>query len=74
MNIYAKYGDKVIVTDESIKNGYDCVEEHARKLLEIGKTYTINYTEVDGWTTAVFLVEFPNEEFNSVTFEDYKEK
>ena len=37
MDIYAEEGTKVIVTEDSIKNGYDLVEEHARKFLKVGK-------------------------------------
>ena len=70
MDIYAEEGTKVIVTEDSIKNGYDLVEEHARKFLKVGKTYTIESTDVGGWNTDVYLKEFPDEVFNSVSFED----
>ena len=70
MDIYAKEGTKVIVTEDSIKNGYNNVEEHARKFLKVGETYTIDCTMVDGWSTAVYIKEFPDEVFNSVSFED----
>lgn len=70
MDIYAEEGTKVIVTEYSIKNGYDPVAEHARKFLKTGETYTIEYTVVDGWSTEVYLKEFPDEVFNSVSFED----
>ena len=69
MDIYAEKGTKVIVTEESIKNGYDNVEEHAKKFLKAGETYTIDHTDVDGWSTAVYIKEFPDEIFNSVSFE-----
>tara|TARA_B100000497_G_C7608626_1_gene365524 strand:+ start:864 stop:1082 length:219 start_codon:yes stop_codon:yes gene_type:complete len=70
MDIYAEEGTKVIVTEDSIKNGYDHVEEHARKFLKVGETYTIESTDVSGWNTDVYLREFPDEVFNSVSFED----
>lgn len=70
MDIYAEEGTKVTVTEDSIKNGYDHVEEHARKHLEVGTTYTIDYTVVDGWNTDVFIKEKPDERFNRVSFED----
>ena len=70
MDIYAEENTKVTVTENSIKNGYDNVEEHARKFLKVGETYTIDHTEVDGWSTAVYIKEFPDELFNSVSFED----
>lgn len=70
MNIYAIRGTKVTVTEDSIKNGYDSVEKHARKHLEVGKTYTIVTTIVNGWHSYVFLKEILDEVFNSVSFED----
>jgi len=70
MDIYAEEGTKVLVTEDSIKNGYYYVEEHARKFLKVGKTYTIEFTEVGGWNTDVYLKEFQDEVFNSVSFED----
>lgn len=70
MDIHAKQGTKVIVTEDSIKNGYDCVEKHAREHLKVGKTYTISSTNVNGWNTNVYLEEFPDEVFNSVSFVD----
>jgi hypothetical protein len=73
MNIYAKEGDKVIVTEEGIGNGYDGDKRHAEKYLEVGNIYTIDSIEVSGWSTVVNLKEFPEQCFNSVHFEDYKE-
>tara|TARA_R110002049_G_scaffold236309_1_gene409511 strand:- start:199 stop:420 length:222 start_codon:yes stop_codon:yes gene_type:complete len=70
MDIYAEEGTKVIVTEDSIRNGYDYVEEHARKFLKVGGIYTIENTVVDGWCTEVYIKEFPDEVFNSVSFED----
>ena len=70
MDIHAIQGTKVTVTEDSIKNGYDSVEKHARQHLEIGKTYTVLNTSVDRWNTDVYLEEFPDEVFNSVSFED----
>ena len=73
MDIYAKKGHKIIVTEKSIENGYDSVKEHAKKHLEIGEMYTVHCTSVQGWSTTVYLEEFPDEEFNSVNFEDADE-
>lgn len=70
MDIYAEEGTKVIVTEDSIKNGYNSVEKHARKFLKVGESYTIDSTVVDGWSTEVYIKEFPDEVFNSVSFED----
>ena len=73
MNIYAKEGDKVIVTEERIENGYNGDKENAKEYLEVGKIYTIDYTDVDEWSTAVNLIELPEQCFNSAHFEDYDE-
>ena len=70
MDIYAEEGTKVIVTEDSIKNGYNSVEKHARTFLKVGESYTIENTVVDGWSTEVYIKEFPDEVFNSVSFED----
>ena len=70
MDIYAEEDTKVIVTKDSIENGYEHVEEHAKEFLKIGKSYTIDHTDVEGFNTNVYLKEFPDEMFNSVSFED----
>jgi len=70
MNIYAEKGDKVKVTEESIRNGYDHVRELAEKYLQVGQTYTINYTVVGGFQNEVYLQEIPDVAFNAVQFED----
>lgn len=69
MDIYSKENTKITVTKDSIKNGYSSVEKHARKFLEVGKTYTVKDTEVDNWNTIVYIKEIPDEKFNSVSFE-----
>jgi hypothetical protein len=69
MNIYSKKGDKVIVTEDSIKNGFE--KSYSRSLLEIGKVYTIESVKIDKYNTDVFLQEIPNVSFNSVNFENY---
>ena len=43
-------------------------------LLEVGKEYTVTDVEVNSWYTLVCLKEFPNEVFNSVVFEEIKQK
>ena len=70
MNIYAKNGDQVYVTEESINNGYASDRKVAKQYLTVGKIYTVNYTVVDNWHTSVELMEFPGITFNSVTFVD----
>lgn len=70
MNIYAKKGDKVFTTRETIDWGYDCDAQQANKYLKVDVMYTVDHTEVSGWSTSVFLEEFPNIPFNSVHFKD----
>jgi hypothetical protein len=70
MNIYAKEGHKVIVTEIGINSGYDSHIEKAHSYLKVGQTYTVDYTKVGSWHTDVFLKEIPNVAFNSVHFED----
>jgi hypothetical protein len=71
MNIYAKEGDKVVYAYP--ENGYKPEQEKAAKMLELGKTYTVQATDVDSWATQVYLKEFTNVAFNSVLFEDLDE-
>ena len=74
MNIRAEHGTKVFVTEKSLKNGYNCDGEKAKKFLKIGETYTVDYTDVDRCNTDVYLIEFPNISFNSVCICDDDDK
>lgn len=65
MDIYAKKGTKVMYTG---KGGYDSHKMHADMFLKVGSVYTVEFTEVGGWHTDVYLKEFPGEGFNSVHF------
>lgn len=68
IDIYAKKGYKVTVTDRSIDSGYDGDIRLAHKYLQVGKIYTIERTDVDNWHTEVWVEEIPNMSFNSVNF------
>lgn len=72
MNIYAKPGHKVIVTEESAKNGYRADQDKIRNVLEIGKVYIVDSIDVGDWETTVYL-EGQTLGFNSVNFEDYED-
>lgn len=73
MNIYAIEGHKVTVTGESVRNGYKIDQDMIREYgIEVGKEYTVAYTEVGGSHTDVVLQEFPEARFNSVNFVDVK--
>jgi hypothetical protein len=65
MDIYSKKGTKVKYTGEG---GYDHHKKHADKYLKTGETYTVDYTDVGGWHTDVYLEEVPTQAFNSVHF------
>ncbi|WP_025682511.1 hypothetical protein [Paenibacillus maysiensis] len=68
MNIYAEKGHKVVFLN---KNGHEQQRIRAREkgLIE-GRVYTVEQTEVSGWSTGVYLAEVPNYGFNSVMFAD----
>lgn len=68
MNIYALKGHKVRL--ETLDAGYDYQKELVEKYLELGKEYTVDYTDVYSSYTDVYLQEFPDIYFNSVFFED----
>lgn len=68
MNIYAPNGTKVRFVPGN--SGYESENKSAREILELDAIYTVDYTDVSGWSTAVILEEHPNKRFNSVLFED----
>ena len=72
MNIYAKEGYKITVTEESIKNGSDTDRRRAEKYLEVGKIYTVDSIVVMAWTSRVLIKELPKLTFNTVLFKNYE--
>lgn len=48
--------------------GYDHHIKTAAEHLEVGKTYTVDRTEIHSWHTDVYLEEVPDVRFNSVMF------
>jgi hypothetical protein len=74
MNVYAKRGFKVIVTEGSAERGHDSDVAKITNLLEVGKVYTIDYTRVYPCHTTVRLEEVPGVDFNSVNFIDFSPK
>lgn len=68
MNIRSHPGTKVKVTEQTAQNGYIGDQEAVKKWLEIGKVYTVAYTEVGQSYTSVVLQELPERRFNSVNF------
>lgn len=72
MNIYALEGHRVVC--DTYEAGYPVEREDAEKHLVIGQTYTVDRTEVGGWSTCVYLKEFPGKGFNSVFFKDAEDQ
>lgn len=68
MNIYAKPGTKIKVTEQTAQNGLLGDIEKVKKFLNIEKSYTVAYTEIGQSRTNVYLQELPGESFNSVNF------
>ena len=68
MNIYAKKGEKITVTENTIKSGHISDQRKASEFLEVGKWYTVERTDVGKWSTEVFIQEVPGLGFNSVHF------
>lgn len=52
------------------KNGYESDRERANKVLEEGKQYTVYKIDVGSSRSTVQLVEFPDQWFNTVMFEN----
>ncbi len=69
MSEIPKVGDTLLVTEQSIRNGYPHDKENAAKHLKVGERYTAKAISVDNWHTTVWLVEVPGARFNSVNFE-----
>jgi hypothetical protein len=70
MNIWAISGHKVKVTEETIQNGRSYDQENIIKYLEPYKEYEVDFTDVHGSSTDVYLKGFPDIYFNSVNFID----
>lgn len=68
MWIYTKAGCKVIVTENTIRNGLDY--DPAKKLLTVGEIYTVKKVEVSGWSSKVYLEELDGG-FNTVLFTNH---
>jgi hypothetical protein len=68
MNTYAKKGEKITVTEKTIKSGHISDQRKASEFLKVGKWYTVERTDVGKWSTVVFIQEVPGVGFNSVHF------
>jgi len=72
MNIYAEKGTKVIFVETNVSQAQINYGGHTdpRNILEVGKIYTIQKTDVRSSHTKVYLEEFKDIHFNSVWFRD----
>ena len=55
------------------ENGYEFEQEKCKALgLVVGKEYEMFHIKVGGSSSTVYLVDFPNDYFNSVYFDYYE--
>jgi len=66
--LHAVAGDKVIVTDETVENGYSCDSQQVKELIDIGYEYTVKSINIGRSSSRLVLEEFPNKTFNAVNF------
>lgn len=68
MDIFNSEERQVVCVDNNVQSTFPGFEHES--LLNIGEKYTVIDVEVHSWHTLVTLKEFPNEQFNSVLFEE----
>lgn len=67
MDIWLTYvGDKIYYAYP--ENGYEFEQQKCKELLKYGTAYTVANVDIHGWSTHVYLKEFPGQTFNSVNF------
>lgn len=55
---------------ETLRAGYDCEEERVKSLgFKVGDKFEVDYIDMGGSSTSIYLKDFPNQAFNSVFFE-----
>ena len=55
---------------ETLRAGYDCEKEMVKSLgLKVGDKFEVDYIDMGGSSTSIYLKGFPNQSFNSVFFE-----
>jgi len=67
MNLDCKHGMKVRYIGEG---GWDADKVHANKYLTVGEIYTVDIIDIGNWSSDVYLIEFPEIDFNTVMFEE----
>jgi predicted protein tyrosine phosphatase len=70
MNVFALHGHKVRVTSKTLNNGELEDSEHVLQHLNVDYTYTVDATNVNDFSTDVYLQEREGIKFNSINFED----
>jgi len=70
MDIYSEEGTKVKFIN---KKGRECERKEASKYLKEGEVYTVDSIYVRGWSSEVTLKEVPNQEFNTVMFDEVEQ-
>ena len=55
---------------ETLIAGYDCEKEKVKTLgFKVGDKFEVEYIDMGGSSTSIYLKDFPNQPFNSVFFE-----
>jgi len=75
MGIDEKEGTRITLIHKDCKliNGRESDRQYASEYLEIGDLYTVNYIDVDRWSSGVYLKEVPGRCFNTVMFKVVKD-
>ena len=61
---------KIYAVVETLRAGYDCEEEMAKSLgFKERDKFEVEYIDMGGSSTSIYLKDFPNQPFNSVFFE-----
>lgn len=64
--LFCERGCKVKAVN--LDNGWDYDKEQAHKFLKQDAIYEVESVEVGGYSSTLYLKEFPNEKFNTVHF------
>lgn len=73
MDINAKNGDKIKVTQKTINRCNTYYQEKAKKHLKVDNIYTVKNTNKGEFHSTVMVKEIPNVVFNQQLFESVKE-
>lgn len=65
--IHSENGSQVMV--RTFNAGHEHERDEAKQLLKIGNIYTVDSISVGGFSSRIYLKEFPRKSFNSVFFD-----